>query len=42
MEVSYTVKLVKFDEKQKIALIKEMKNVMENMNLVQVKQIGQN
>lgn len=36
MEVTYTVKLVKYDEKQKIALIKEMKNIMEGMNLVQV------
>lgn len=28
---------MKFDEKQKVALIKEVKNLMEGMNLVQVK-----
>lgn len=27
---------MKFDEKQKVALIKEVKNLMEGMNLVQV------
>jgi hypothetical protein len=30
------VKLVKFDDKQKVALIKEVKNLLEGMNLVQV------
>ena len=30
-------KLVKFDEKQKVALIKEVKNLLEGMNLVQAK-----
>ncbi|KAF7410170.1 hypothetical protein HZH68_004551 [Vespula germanica] len=34
---SFTVKLIKFDEKQKIALIKEIKNLLPNMNLVQAK-----
>lgn len=30
---------MKFDEKQKVALIKEVKNLLEGMNLVQVKNI---
>ena len=30
------MKLVKFDDKQKVALIKEVKNLLEGMNLVQV------
>lgn len=30
---------MKFDEKQKVALIKEVKNLMEGMNLVQVNSI---
>lgn len=30
---------MKFDEKQKVALIKEVKNLMEGMNLVQVNMI---
>ena len=34
---SYTVKLMKFDENQKVALIKEVKNLFEGMNLVQSK-----
>lgn len=34
---SYTVKLMKFDEKQKVALIKEIKALVEGMNLVQSK-----
>ncbi|KAF5289755.1 hypothetical protein FQA39_LY03672 [Lamprigera yunnana] len=33
----YTVKLMKFDEKQKVALIKEVKAQIEGMNLVQSK-----
>ncbi|XP_060522352.1 uncharacterized protein LOC132699575 [Cylas formicarius] len=33
----FTVKLMKFDEKQKVALIKEVKNLLEGMNLVQAK-----
>lgn len=39
VKTSFTVKLMKFDEKQKVALIKEVKNLMEGMNLVQVKKI---
>ncbi|CAG9857028.1 unnamed protein product [Phyllotreta striolata] len=34
---SFTVKLMKFDEKQKVPLIKEIKNLIEGMNLVQAK-----
>lgn len=34
---SFTVKLTKFDEKQKVALIKEVKGLLEGMNLVQAK-----
>lgn len=34
---SFTVKLTKFDEKQKVALIKEVKSLLEGMNLVQAK-----
>ncbi|KAJ8959228.1 hypothetical protein NQ318_022491 [Aromia moschata] len=34
---AFTVKLMKFDEKQKVALIKEVKNLLEGMNLVQAK-----
>lgn len=34
---SFTVKLMKFDEKQKVPLIKEMKSLIEGMNLVQAK-----
>ncbi|XP_066153385.1 uncharacterized protein mRpL12 [Euwallacea fornicatus] len=37
VQTAFTVKLMKFDEKQKVALIKEMKNLMEGMNLVQAK-----
>lgn len=29
--------MIKFDDKQKVALIKEMKNLFEGMNLVQAK-----
>ncbi len=35
-QTSFTVKLTKYDETKKIALIKEIKNVVEGMNLVQV------
>ncbi|GBP68255.1 39S ribosomal protein L12, mitochondrial [Eumeta japonica] len=31
------VKMIKFDEKQKVALIKEVKNLLEGYNLVQAK-----
>lgn len=34
---SFTVKLNKFDEKQKVALIKEIKNLIPGTNLVQAK-----
>lgn len=37
MQTSFTVKLMKFDEKQKVALIKEVKSLLEGMNLVQAK-----
>jgi len=37
VKTSFTVKLMKFDEKQKVSLIKEVKNLMEGMNLVQAK-----
>lgn len=33
----FQVKLMKFDEKQKVALIKEIKTLLEGMNLVQAK-----
>lgn len=36
VQTSFTVKLLKFDEKQKVAIIKEIKNLLEGMNLVQV------
>lgn len=34
---SFKVKLLKFDDAKKVALIKEIKTVVENMNLVQAK-----
>uniref|UniRef100_A0A023GFP0 Putative mitochondrial ribosomal protein l12 strongylocentrotus purpuratus n=1 Tax=Amblyomma triste TaxID=251400 RepID=A0A023GFP0_AMBTT len=37
VQTAFTVKLVKFDDTKKIQLIKEMKNLMEGMNLVQAK-----
>ncbi|GLV44588.1 mitochondrial ribosomal protein L12 [Carabus blaptoides fortunei] len=33
----FTVKLTKYEEKQKVALIKEVKSLLEGMNLVQAK-----
>lgn len=36
-KTAFTVKLMKFDEKQKVALIKEVKSLMEGFNLVQAK-----
>ncbi|EEB14764.1 mitochondrial 39S ribosomal protein L12, putative [Pediculus humanus corporis] len=36
-QTNFTVKLLKFDEKQKVALIKEIKSLIEGMNLVQAK-----
>ncbi|CAH1794152.1 unnamed protein product [Owenia fusiformis] len=35
--LAFTVKLMKFDEKKKVALIKQLKVLMEGMNLVQAK-----
>ncbi|KAH0560151.1 39S ribosomal protein L12, mitochondrial [Cotesia glomerata] len=37
VQTSFTVKLVKFNDKQKVALIKEIKTLMPEMNLVQAK-----
>ncbi|XP_025411233.1 39S ribosomal protein L12, mitochondrial [Sipha flava] len=37
VKTSFTIKLMKYDEKQKVALIKETKNLLEGMNLVQAK-----
>ncbi|CAG9133426.1 hypothetical protein JYU34_012423 [Plutella xylostella] len=34
---SFTVKMTKFDDKQKVALIKEVKGLLEGFNLVQAK-----
>lgn len=34
---AFTVKLMKFDDKQKVALIKEIKGLIEGLNLVQAK-----
>nr|KAG5710379.1 hypothetical protein BaRGS_022197 [Batillaria attramentaria] len=36
-KVAFTVKLTKFDDKKKVQLIKEIKNLIPNMNLVQAK-----
>uniref|UniRef100_R4G4F0 Putative 39s ribosomal protein l12 n=1 Tax=Rhodnius prolixus TaxID=13249 RepID=R4G4F0_RHOPR len=41
VQTSFTVKLLKFEEKQKVALIKECKNLLEGMNLVQAKICGE-
>jgi large subunit ribosomal protein L7/L12 len=37
VQTAFKVKLVKFDDKQKVALIKEIKSLLEGMNLVQAK-----
>lgn len=37
VQTAFKVKLLKFDDKQKVALIKEIKNLLEGMNLVQAK-----
>lgn len=37
VQTAFKVKLMKFDDKQKVALIKEIKNLLEGMNLVQAK-----
>lgn len=36
VKTAFTVKLVKFEDSKKIQLIKELKNLMEGINLVQV------
>jgi len=36
VQTQFTVKLLKFDEAKKVALIKEVKALLEGMNLVQV------
>lgn len=36
-KMSFSVKLMKFEDGKKIQLIKEMKKLIEGMNLVQVK-----
>lgn len=37
VQTAFKVKLMKFDDKQKVPLIKEIKNLLEGMNLVQAK-----
>ncbi|KAL4709075.1 hypothetical protein ACJJTC_013488 [Scirpophaga incertulas] len=37
VKTNFTVKMTKFDEKQKVALIKEIKGLLEGFNLVQAK-----
>lgn len=37
VQLSFKVKLTSYDESKKIALIKELKNLMDGMNLVQAK-----
>ncbi|KAF9823273.1 hypothetical protein SFRURICE_019082 [Spodoptera frugiperda] len=37
VKTNFTVKLTKFDDKQKVALIKEIKGLLEGYNLVQAK-----
>ena len=37
VQTSFTVKLEKFDPAKKVAVIKEIKNIVEGMNLVQAK-----
>ena len=37
VQTSFTVKLNKFDAAKKVAVIKEIKNIVEGMNLVQAK-----
>jgi large subunit ribosomal protein L7/L12 len=40
VQTSFTLKLMKFDEGKKVALIKECKSLLEGMNLVQVIKIA--
>ena len=37
VQTSFTVKLTKFDAAKKVAIIKEIKSIVEGMNLVQAK-----
>lgn len=37
VQTSFKVKMLKYDEAQKVALIKEVKNLLDGMNLVQAK-----
>ena len=37
VQTSFTLKIEKYDESKKVALIKELKSQMEGMNLVQAK-----
>jgi large subunit ribosomal protein L7/L12 len=37
IKTSFTVRLVKYDETKKIAIIKEVKNLVPGLNLVQAK-----
>ena len=37
VQTAFTLKLNKFDDSKKVALIKEVKNIVEGLNLVQVK-----
>nr|CAG4645998.1 EOG090X0O3H [Lynceus sp. MCZ IZ 141354] len=37
VQTSFTLKLVKYDDTKKVALIKELKSLLEGMNLVQAK-----
>ncbi|KAJ0177425.1 hypothetical protein K1T71_007434 [Dendrolimus kikuchii] len=37
VQTNFTVKMTKFDDKQKVALIKEVKSLLEGFNLVQAK-----
>ncbi|XP_045771813.1 39S ribosomal protein L12, mitochondrial [Maniola jurtina] len=37
VKTSFTVKMTKYDDKQKVALIKEVKSLLEGFNLVQAK-----
>lgn len=36
MQTAFTLKVTKFDDTKKVALIKEIKNLVEGLNLVQV------
>ena len=37
VQTAFKVKMTKFDDKQKVALIKEIKGIFDGMNLVQAK-----